>query len=775
MDYTNKVQIIETVSALLTILTAISGIIIGTKRIIKNRYISASYYVSRGVFSDRVNILQDLVNWIYTGAKVINIYGKRGIGKSAFLRFFCDFTNHKLNRANRKQRNNGKKIRCIRGRAIYIHLTGTGVDSIDDQIASQIVGAGDTLTEIAKHLPQKIRFGKILIVIDNVNNIGLSKDIEAIIDTFLAYSQRYCVIIGSIEKHPFLNIANQELIKYIELPVFGEKDLFDFARKNAKGVQPSYLSKVLDFSDGLPVFIWLLLSNDVDILSDITFDWQRMNRYLGRIIDELDDPLHTLALYIGFLSITNSILDVYLLKDIGVYLPPNCFEKLENYALIEYDPENETVKMHELYRNYICRYLGSAKSIVTTIYEYYCRTGSVFEQAYYLLMLDIDASDRTIFIAVKQAIDRENYAFLIMLGEHYKRMYGWHHSTSNMSEEMFLIIVRGYVEGLIGVGNYPAAQEVIDKCKISTRSPKSDIQFLFSLTIAQLYHLQNQYDLAIASYEVLLIQTQANDKFNKYEPKCLWGIAHSLRHEGKDLGSAIMYYDQAIETATRLKRKSEIIKSMQEKLTILLCRNQVEEARLLHKKLCLQIKELPKDGYVATRLSFLKTEVTYMRAIGDKNASLQYRLLLKVYNSYKEQRKRLQYNINFLFGEYYRKKGNITLAQENYTTALIFSRKNHDRNLETLSQIALALCGIMADCDEISMLEKNLIDCIIICEECNLHTNRILCEVILAYIQGKAVDESIVLELKRLRYKTLAHIAKGLSTENLGLIDLYLM
>lgn len=775
MDYANEIQIIETISSVLAIFTAIGGLIIGAYRIIKNRYKSATYYVSRGVFSDRVDVLRDLVNCLRAGTKVINIYGKRGIGKSAFLRFFCDFTNHKLNRENRKQRYKGRRIRRIIGRSIYIHLTGTGTESIDDQIATQIVGHGNTITEIAKHLPEKIRYGKIIIVIDNVNNAGLSKDIEAAMDTFFAYSQRYRIIVGSIEKQPFLNISKQDSIGYIELPVFGEEDLFDFAKKNTKGIPSSYLSKILDFSEGLPVFISLLLSNDIDVLSDITFDGQRMDRYLGRIIDELDETLHKLALYIGFLSITNSVLAIHLLKDIGVDLPPNCFEKLENYALIEYDADKETVKMHELFRNYICRYFRSEKPIVLSIYEYYCHAGSVFEQAYYLIMLDIDVTDTTISTAVKQAISHENFAFLIMLGEHYKRLYDWQYAASNLSEEMFLIVIYGYIEGLIGVGNYPAAQEVIDKCKVPARSPKSDIQFLFSLTTAQLYHLQNHYELAIASYEILLTHTHICDKFNKYEAKCLWGIAHSLRHEGKDLDSAVMYYDQSIEAATRLNRKSEIIKSMREKLTILLCRDQMEEAKILHQKICLLVKGLPKDGYIATRLSFLKTEVTYMRAIGDKNASLQYRLLLKVHSSYKNQRKRLQYNISFLFGEYYRKKGNTTLAKENYAAALIFSRKNHDRNLETLSQIALILCDIAGNINRRSNFEEILINCMTICEECSLHTNRLLAEIILAYIQDKPVDESIILELERLRYESLVYTARNLSAERLKSLDLYLM
>ena len=57
--------------------------------------------------------------------------GKRGIGKSAFLRFFCDSVNHKLNRLNKNKR---KRLKIGKGIAIYIELSSYGNTSIVEQI-----------------------------------------------------------------------------------------------------------------------------------------------------------------------------------------------------------------------------------------------------------------------------------------------------------------------------------------------------------------------------------------------------------------------------------------------------------------------------------------------------------------------------------------------------------------------------------------------------------------------------------------------------------------
>lgn len=768
--------IIQTAAAAVTIIATISGAFWGIIKIIQNRKLKiTSYYISRGVFADRDTSLDDLALKFQSGTKVVNVYGKRGIGKSAFLRFFCDCVNHKIGRENLGRKAHIKKIHKLRGKAFYFHLSGDGARSIDEQIVSQIPWLGSTLVEIANTLSRTVKRQKIFIVLDNINNAGLSKEIEGIIDVFLAHSANYRIVVGSIEKQPLLNIMDVHEYGHIELKVFNEDDIFDFAKRNSKSISSEYFKKILDFSDGLPIFVSLLLNNDMTVLSSITYDKDRMDNYLGRIIDDLDDSLCLVAQYIGFLSVTKPVFSSHDLKVFDVDLPTGCFEKLESCSLIEFESKTQTIKMHELYRDYICRRFCTHTDVIQKIYEYYCRTGQMYEQIYYLIMIENETRDQTIMHGIQSAIREENFAFLLMVGEHYKRLYDWNPVLSNMTEETFLSVVHGYLEGLIGVGNYPAAREVIDKCKISARTPKTDLQFRFSMLTAKLYHLQNNYEESIAVYFILLNDTKQNKDFGKYEAKCLWGIAHSYRHQGKELNLAIKYYDESIRVAKKLNRKSEIIRAMREKLTILMCRRKKNAARKLYRKISTAIRGLPEDSYSGTRASFLKTKAQYLAVIEGSHCSLQYEILSKVLTEYKSQRKRLQYNLYFQIGEYYRRLEDINLAKENYEIALSFSKKNLDHNLETLSQIALIICDICSNSINQQFAEADIVSCIETCQHFDLNTNKLLAEMLLAYVQGTCVDGAVISEFARLGYKGGINACRKMGYDSLHQLDLFLM
>lgn len=767
---------IQTAAAIVTIISIIGGSFLGAIKIIQNRKLKTkAYYVSRGVFADRDTSLDELALKFQLGTKVVNVYGKRGIGKSAFLRFFCDCVNHKIGRENIGRKKHIKEIQKLKGKAFYFHLSGEGTRSIDEQIISQIPWLGSTLTEIANNLSHIIKRKKIYIVLDNINNAGLSKEIEGIIDVFLTHSPNFRIIVGSIEKQPFLNIMDIHEFGYIELPTFNEADIFDFAKRNSKSISTEYFKTILDFSDGLPIFVSLLLNNDVTVLSSITYDKDRMDNYLGRIIDDLDNSLCLIAQYIGFLSVTKPIFNCHDLKEFDIDLPTGCFEKLESCSLIEFDSKAQTIKMHELFRDYICRRFCSRTDIIQKIYEYYCRIDQEYEQIYYLIMIEDEARDQTIIHGIQNAIQEENFAFLLMVGEHYKRLYDWNPVVSNMSEETFLSVVHGYLEGLIGVGNYPAAREVIDRCKISSRAPKTDLQFRFSMLTAKLYHLQNHYEESIAVYSILLDDTRNNKAFEKYEAKCLWGIAHSYRHQGKELDLAVSFYNESIRAAKRLGRKSEVIMGMREKLTILMCRRQKTAARKLYRKIAVEVNGLPQDGYSGTKASFLKSKAQYLAIIEDDHYDLQYEILSKVLADYKAQRKRLQYNLYFQIGEYFRRLENIGLAKENFEVALSFSKKNLDHNLETLSQVALIICDICSNGLELKSTEADIISCIETCQQYDLNTNKLLAEMLLAYVQGTCVDGAIVSEFTRLGYKSGINACRKMGYDSLHQLDLFLM
>lgn len=779
MEYKNieYSSIIQTVSAAIAIFTAIGGIIWSIiKRLARHKLNITSYYISQSAFSDRNQSLTDMIKMIQTRTKVINVYGKRGIGKSAFLRFLCDCINCNLSRENRNRKEYTKSIKKLRAKAFYFHLSGDGSHSINDQIISQVSGLGLTLTEIAENLAHLIRRKRILIVLDNINNAGLGKEIESVIDTFLAYSDRYHIIVGSIEKQAFLNIMNERQLGYIELPTFDQRDIFDFAERNSKKLQPETLAQIIDFSDGLPIFINLLLNSSSSYLSTITYDKNRMDTYLGRIIDELDESLCVLAQYIAFLSITKPTISVEVFEEFNITLPSMCFETLENFSLIEFNRKSKTICMHELFRDYICFRFSRSTEIIRKIYKHYYHAGMQYEQIYYLIMLKSDDSNGTIVRGIQKAISEENFSFLLMIGEHYKRLYNWNAVSGHISERTFLAIVLGYVEGLIGVGNYLAAREVIDRCKIAARSPKTDLQFRFSLLTAKLYHLQNDYDESISLYSILLSGIYSNKEFEKYESRCLWGIAHAYRHQGRDFNAAIAFYDKSISSAKKLGRKSEVLRGMREKLTVLLCQEQMKSAKKLYRKISFYMTLLPEEGYKETKASYQKVKAQYI-SVSEKrnNSNSECNLLLNVLYNYRMQRKRLQYNVYFQLGEYYRHLEKYASAKENYEKAHIFSKKNQDRNLETMSLIALGICNICTNSSDISDTESEIVKCIDTCEQHNLYMNKLLSEMLLAYLQKTHVDKSVLTGFMQLRYTSAVNACRKMDYKSLLNLYLFMM
>ena len=729
MNYESK-DIIELFCAIFGVLATVAGTmwatIKATKRYFENKKIELNtYYIARGVFSDRLGSLNELQRAVNSNARIINVYGKRGIGKSAFLRFFCDSVNHKLNRLNKKTR---KKLKIGKGIATYIELSSYGNASIVEQILNTVATKDVTFAQYIDELLSKtLRKKKIYIVLDNVNTNALGKEIETVVDILFSHSPKFCVIVGSIEKQPFINSINENIIKYVQLNTFDENDIFDFAENNNCDIPPNMIQKVLSFSEGLPIFVSLFLKNNEEYLS---FSSERIDKYLERIFDDLSSQSKQIALFIAFLSITNAIIKFQLLQHFMCSISENDLEELENSSLIEYDKANANIKMHELFRNYIVKKCNNEKDIIGLIYNYYNNDIRVIEKA----------------------IDGEKYSFLLLLGEHYKLLYDWNNQRSGIESKTFLYVIYGYVSGLIGVGNYPAAREVIDTCRISANNLETILQFRFSLLTAQLYHLQNEYDLSIETYNILLNNIGENELFQKYEAKCLWGIAHSLRHKGYDLDGAIDYYDRSIETAIRLGRESEVLKSMMEKLNIYMLQNKVENARELHNEIVRRIHNLPSGMYKGTKNSFNKLESRYVRIMLNTNIELQFNLLQKTLNEYKNQKKRLQYNTYFEFGEYYRKLERYEKAKEHYNKALAFSKQNNDYNLKTLSQIALIVLDISIGNYVSEQLIPTIIETIRESETKNLYTNKLLAEMILSFLQNETPDASVLSEFIRLAY-----------------------
>jgi tetratricopeptide (TPR) repeat protein len=777
---------IQTLDSAFGVVFAIVTVLFARYKYLKaKKYKKATYYVVRGVFADRKESIYEMLLKVKDGYRIINVYGKRGMGKSSFLRYFCDFTNKTLRKENQKNNILKQKIKNISGRAFYVELSGS--KSIEGQIIERISDKKSTFSEFVDQMSKRVSAKKIFIVIDNINNAGLSREVELVADVFLSHSSKYYIIVGSIEKQPFLNITNDDVVNSIELNAFNDADVFEFADGNNKTISQESVLNIIDFSQGLPVFVSLLLNNAHGNLSETLYDNDRMNKYIGRIIDDLDVSIFSLILYIGFLSVTMTVINIPFLELFVGRVSKNELTLLENSALIEFDRENGTIKMHELFRNYICsKYLGRT-DVSEKIYNYYAQNDFLQEQTYYIIMLSTNEYDDKIIEAINSSVESENFSYLLSLGEHYKRLHDWNFSDKELNPDLFLHLVYGYVEGLIGVGNYPAAREIVDKCKISSRSigtysqvtlltRTSAIQLKFSFLTAQLYHLQNNYDEAISTYEILLnnnVVTQTT-----LEIKCYWGIAHSLRHQGYDYDMAINYYNRAINKAIELGIQSEIIKNMREKLIIYLLTGNKANSEKLFDEINKRIECLPSNGYKATKISFLKCCALYSIVMSGGNSQRELKLLHETLEAHKKQKKRIQYNTLFEIGEYHRKQRLYSTAAENYNSVLTFSRRNKDHNLETMTLIAITVNDICSGMDLQAVLEKRheaIIQAYEDSEEYNLYTNKLLADMVLSFIQGTHLDSETRGEFKRLKYFSAIKICDENNAEAYHELNLFLM
>lgn len=203
--------------------------------------------------------------------------------------------------------------------------------------------------------------------------------------------------------------------------------------------------------------------------------------------------------------------------------------------------------------------------------------------------------------------------------------------------------------------------------------------------------------------------------------------------------------------------------------------NKVENARMLHNQIVRRIQNLPSESYKGTKTSFRKLESRYVRIILNTNIELQFNLLKKTLNEYKEQKKRLQYNTYFELGEYYRKLEKYEEAKEHYNKALVFSKQNNDYNLKTLSQIALIVLDISIG----SYISEQLIPTIIATlresEANNLYTNKLLAEMILSFLQNETPDASVLSEFVRLAYVSAIDVCNENSYIAYKNLNLFLM
>lgn len=742
------------------------------------------------VFTDRQSVIDDIFKMIEARKQVINIYGKKGIGKSSVLKFLSDGINNILSKANSNKRHYFEShLEIINNLHVdYIELSSqTSLGKALRDYYSIDTNSSRTIVNILNHVDYNC---KLLLILDNFNNESLFEEIMDFIEIASGMNLDYCIIIGSVKKCPLFKLS-QNYHQALDITPFNEEDIEQYAANNNIDIDKSTIYSIKEMSGGLPIYIKLLLKQTVNYKG--RREYADMEKYIHLLlldIRDIDKNKFDLIVYIALLSIiydsNHGVPIEKIRKFVNVLEIDEVLDLIEdNFSLIEHHRSNSSARMHDIIRDSIVKneLSNNTDKVRKIINSFDVRE---FQKKYfYILLLDkkyenTNEEDTEVIEAIKEAVENEDYFFLLSLGGHFLNIHFLEDYDINSCKDLYLAIIWGLIEAYIGVGNYPDAMSIIEKCKTipSIRSNnKSELHLKLLLTFANLKHLMNKYEEAIEDYNVILDAIDKYPNYVKYKAICFWGIAHSQKHIGKNLKMAINNYNDAIKHGEQnilYKLKSE-----RERVISYLAISQINTGKLLLDELNTKLKSLPSDEYMDIRIGVDRCYVLYEQ-LADQLNEKSLTILEKARVSYRKIGKRLEYDTLFEIGEYYRKIGNYKEASQKYLAAMELSAKNKDHNLETMCSLAIILCKLLLGCNlsESELVDSHkqmLVDIISKCKTYGLYRNELFAQVMLDYLMNRPVESETIEAFKVIDMEKEALLFSALNLKSLEAINFILM
>lgn len=742
------------------------------------------------VFTDRKSVIDDIFNLIESGKQVINIYGKKGIGKSSILKFLSDGINNVLSKANRNKKfyfdNHLKIIKNLSVNYIELSTQKSLKNALIDYYSIETSSLGEIVYELGNNIDKR----KLLLIFDNANNESLFEEIMEFIDIAFSINFSCCIIIGSVKKCPLFKLSTN-FHQMLDIKPFDENDIEQYAINNNINTDKLTLCNIKDISKGLPIYVKLLLKQTVDYNG--YREYADMEKYVQSLLFEIrnsDNDKFNLIIYIALLNIIYDSNNGVPVEEICKYVDiSNIDEVLDtieyNYSIIEHHRDSSSVRMHDIIRDIVIKCeLSNNTDKIREIMDSF-EEHDYQKKSYYILLLDrkyqsTQNDNDKVIETIDKAVKNEDYLFLLSIGEFFMNLHFLKNYDINNCKDLYISIIWGIIEAYIGVGNYPLGMSVIRKCKTipSVRSNnKSELHLKLLLTLANLKHLMNNYSEAIEDYIIILDFIDKYDNHKSYKSVCYWGIAHSQKHIGKNIKEAIRNYDNAIiHGKYNLTYK---LKSERERVISYFAISEVDKGKSLLDILKRELETLPEDEYKDIRISVDRCYVLH-ELLENRLNEKSLNILEKARVLYKKIGKRLEYDTLFEIGECYRKMKKYQEASQKYLEAMELSIKNKDRNLETMCSLANVLCGILMgnnneNSDKFVSYEKKLADIIINCKTYGLYRNELFAHTILDFIMNRSVEKNVIEAFKVAGMKREASLFATLDLKTLEHINFILM
>lgn len=769
-------KIVGILASLTVVITFISQIIIPNKK----RQLS-----DHQKFTDRKKQLNLLVTTIVNGSRIINVYGKKGIGKSYFLKYFSDLVNKKI---SKKEITSSKyyELKNIRKQikksyVIYYELNEYTKESeiISDFTSTFANRFSKNPYKSFKNIIRNLfYYKKIIIIFDNITNECLENAVESIINSLLPYSKKLVFVVGSIDYLTFPKL-NGSKIK-IQVDEFGKSEIEEYSINCGNQLTEDNLNSIINVSNGLPILVDLMISNkSYNVFNEV------LEKYIENLFNQIklsDQYLAKILITLSLLSLVNSNVSLSLLNSISdeILVNRQSVQKLNMLSVIKYNEKEDSIKVHDIIRDYLVYEYAQRDyyDLIEQLVNYYIQKKDYDSCSVYSVLLNRKSYDKCKSIikkCVEKAMETENYSYLLALGNHYFK------SIVPEDNSMFYLISYGYISALLSVGDYPSAKKFCDEKKLALTVAVDENQMDLALQIANLYHLQSNYLLAIDSYNILLGLNNKSIKNNEYASNCYLKIAHAYRHMA-EYDEAQKYYFLAIENT---RNKAVIITAYLELSVIYLFNNKLLNDNPYFDNLDELFdraeKLLKEDNNHSLYLLYLRNYARYLISIDDNSQFIDtiFNCLNKALKGYEQLKKRLIYTMNFEFGEYYRRLCDNEKSIEYYNISLFFSYRNGDKNLETMSYIGIILSELQCGIHYFTKSKKEqielLVKCIELSDKHHLKMNSILSHILLKYINTNSFSDNEYQLLSQINLKKVAMILKNRDNKALNTVQLFMM
>jgi len=754
--------------------------------------IFTSIALKQEYFTNRVSEINKILELLNANHKIINVYGNKGVGKTEFLKIIADYVNNNINKKlnNFLIKNNIKKqkYKNIKNyRIIYFDLSDKmGIQEIINEIFSKlfsniIINDNKSYHHFLNELENIYSNQNMIFIFDNFNNEALKIELIKTIQEHQSQRSADLFIIGSINEF----ISYTENIFYIEIEALEDMQVIkEFALKKGIDLSDEAVDRLYSMSYGLPIYLNLILHNEL-ISTNSRLLKLNINDYLIQILSNLDEETMKVLKYCGFLSALNTTLNISVFIELGfntsqlkIYL-----EKLVKNSLL-IDLENNNYKVHDIITDFIIEYhLVNSKPISMNLKHYYKKKQQYKEVVIYSLLTN-DFSDKELIIKIiTKEIDNDNLAYLFTLGE-LIRKYQYVNSLYTIDKEIYNYLIYSYLYMKMGMGDYLGAEDLVDNLLtgqiklVHISDISSDIEFEFNYLVADLLHLQNKYTRAINDFGMLLDIAKNNNIFHDKIPKCMWAIAHSGRHQAEDLKAVLNDYNDCLNFSLKYNNIKYLCRAINGKLCINLAFDNLNYNYL---------EEINKVYQYADKYNFLdkivlstmKYNAIFLRK--NMNFILSKDYLDRAYKEHNKAGRRLVADLEFEYGEHFRKLKKYKKAYSYYKKAYDFGKANNDRNLYTHSMLGIILVELISDelffHDNNTEIKKSLVQNIKTSSEANININKVQSKIILEYVKYDINSNNYGFDsyLKQLNLNKEYNIYKNLNKDTLAELDLIML